>query len=88
VRGEVSFSFLGPVCALVYLTLHTGDGESGGTVEGLRTLAQETFWSGFRCEDLQGDFGFSEGLFVFPRKVLREDEGALVALFGRSRLTL
>lgn len=50
---------LGPVRALVYLTLHTGDGESGGKVEGLRTLAQETFWSGFHCEDLHGGLGVS-----------------------------
>jgi hypothetical protein len=53
------------VRALVYLACHTGDGESGGKVEGLRTLAQETFWSGFHCEDLQGGLGFI-GFVCFP----------------------
>jgi hypothetical protein len=69
VKGEVSLFLLGPVCALVYLTLHTGDGEGGGKFEGLRTVAQETFWSGFHCEGLQGDFGVHRVCLFPPTKL-------------------
>lgn len=51
------------MCALVYLTFHTRDGENGRQFEGFRMLAQETFWSGLHCEDLQGGLGLSYGLF-------------------------